>query len=685
MFIHVDRSPGGDEPRKLKVFAQGETALSRKLSPFQAQWLLQYVCEKWTNLHNDLSPWRAKLDTYEKKADDNYSDRRTAVDTERTDAARPIFERENNTLGIVSNTIDSVYAKAKDDIFGTRPWLAATPQGADDVQLAQQITRHSQWKIDQSNTEAALIDAIRLALDLGTVFVKPRWYTETETFVGPDIVAVNKVTGKPVMSADGDHVRSNEEIPADYPDSGNIEWKEMETEQTQTVYHNLDTACLDYKDVAFDPTATDLDLRLTPFFCRFKMGLHDLCAHYKLTPEQKQTLTDAVTLIDTDGQAREHRGEDISSTSSMDSDAESNPEIMLIEGFLRCDPFNSGSPIRMRVVFSPDLNAIFQLDYLANVTPGGILPIFPVRCFKTPRRIIGKGYWERFEKAEDCIDGLYNVTTVRNRESADVFTGFRPDLLKDEVEGQDVVNHPTKVFELNEQADDIAKVFSFVAKPDNNNRTDQLLQQMTQILQLRLGTVTAAQGELTGVPSNDTATGSKLIQGKGDLLTGCQIAQIMSDLEKPVEFAVALIYAHQDTDETFTWGEGNTLELVEIQADTVNALRMNVSLSLTQSKSLQMLESAKAAIEIAMQYAQIPEAEKEGLRGIFIQAIHALGFHDADKVIREAVVDVAGISALLPESVRPAFEEFAAQQGMAMPADGTEGTTEAAGPETPEA
>ena len=671
MIIIPDADSG--DTKKLKVFAKEGTALSRQFSEHQAQWLLDYAIEKWSNLHGALLNWRNKLDHFEKLSDDDYSDRKSQIDYDRTDAARPIYERENNNLGVVSSACDAVYAKAKDDIFGTRPWLAATPQGTDDKELAENITRHSQWKFDQSNLEETAIDAIRLAIDLGTAFIKPRWLKEPETYIDTQNVAWSKSKKAAVKTETGEFITNEADIPTDYPNAGNdIEWKEQEMEQTRIVYNNIDACCIDYKDIAFDPAAPSLDLRHTPVFVRFRKGLHDIVAEYKLTDDQRDELMAAASILTGDENARSHRAEN-ANTSSMDLDSEANPEITLIEGFIRCNPLGNGSPIRMRIVFSPDLHSIFKVDYLVKTTPDGILPVFPVRCFKVARRVIGKGYRERFEKDEDFVDTVFNSMVVRQRESADVYVGFRPAKFKDQMEGKDIVNFPGKIFELDPETENIAEALSFVTKPDNSSRSDQLMQQMIQFLQLRTGNVSASQNQMTGIPSNDTATGSKLIANKADTLTTCQIDQMMTDLEKPVEFCVHLNYANQDRDETFTWGEGKDAKLLEIKANDVQGLRINVSLALSQSQNLQKLEAAKVAIQIYMQYPAIPETDKAGARVLFIQALRSLGFNEADTIIREPIMDAAGIDALLPEELRPMFQAFLQQMGMAAPVEAMPG------------
>jgi hypothetical protein len=332
-----------------------------------------------------------------------------------------------------------------------------------------------------------------------------------------------------------------------------------------------------------------------------------------------------------------------------------------VEGFIRCDPFGKGNPKRLHVVFSPGLNMIFRSDYLANVTPEGILPVFPVRCFKTPGRVIGRGYFERYEEGNDSIDGKYNSVEYRDRMSSNPIAGIHEDVLADELSDEDVVLEPGKVFKL--KAEKTLKDFiEFLAMPDLNSRTVELLNQNLQMLQMRTGISSASQGELKGVPQSNTATGVNQIISRGAVLLKWPITQIKNDLEKPVEYAVHLNYANQDDDETFVWGEGKDAELINIKANDVKGLRANVSLSLTQSQNQTKLQSAQAAIGIAATYSTLPEIEKTAQRRLFVQAIKSLGFDDADKIIRDAIVNPAEILNLLPPELKPVFEQFLASQ-----------------------
>lgn len=656
----------GERARPARLLTGGKTALSAGLSDFQKQWLLHYCIDQWAAYHSALVDWRSKLEKYERMADDDYTDRTKHPDPERTNALKSIFEKQNHTLGVVSGFCDFVYAQARDDVFGTRPWLAATPQGMADNKLAELVTKHSQWKFDQSNIEDTLCDTIRSAIDLGTQFVKIRWVKDVETYETAEYVAFSISANAPILAANGDYITKQEDLEGIIEDGADVEWREMLIEQTETVYNNIVAENLDFKDVAFDVTAPELKLDRTDFFHRFRIGILDAISFYGLDEEKALALRDSVNRDDSS--VRDHRGE-IAPGLTSDwgiEDKNANPQVTMVEGFVRVDPFQKGQAKRLHVVFIPDVNVLIYCDYLANTSPGGIIPVFPVRCFKVPNRIIGRGYFEKYEDADTAIDGQYNAVTYHNRRQSVPFVGIHKDALADDLEGRDIVIDPERPFEL--APDKTMKDFmEFLSMPDLNGRSVELMNQMLQLAQMRSGITSASQGELKGVPNANTATGVRQLVSRGATLVRWPIDQMMGDLERPVEYSVILNYANQDLDETFVWGEGRDAELMEIRAGDVKGLRANVSLRLTQSQNQNKLENAMAATEIGIKYAQLPEVEKQSQRRLYVQAVSALGFNDAEKIIREAVFDTQGILSVLPPEMQETFAAFLHQNGMMAP------------------
>jgi len=672
------------------VLADGETALSKGLSDYQKSWLLNYATDQWRALHGSLSAWRAKLEKFERMADDDYSDRIGRPDPETTDATRSIFSRQNHTLGVTSGFADFLFAQVKEDAFGTRPWIAATPQGPDDNDLADRLSKYAQYKFDQSDIEASYIDALRSACDLGTVFVKERWVKDVETFERAEYVA-HGPDGQPILDpVTGEFVKDPEQLLELGFSDGMVEWRETLVEQTVTTFNNVAADLLDFKDVAFDNLAPYLNLRFTEFFHRFRVGLLDAISFYDLDDERAGSLRNSVN--DDHGVARDHRDENTDySSAMMSANLDANPQITLVEGFIRVDPFQKGKPKRIHIVFSPELAVLLRSEYLAEDSPDGILPVFPVRCFKYPGRIIGRGYFEKFEDANNAIDAQYNSVTFANRRASVPITGVDRTALDDQREGKDIEISPDKIYEL-APGRKLAEFLEFLQYPDLSNRSIELLNQMLQMAQMRSGITSAAQGELKGVPSSNTATGTRDIQSRGAVLTKVPVTQMTDDIELAAQFAVFMLCANQDTDETFMWGEGKDAELIELKSAEVRDIKINVALTLTQSQSQNKLEASMAAANLGLQYVSLQEVDKQGQRRLYVQALAALGFNDADKIIREAAVDPLSLLALLPPDMQAMFQQFLAQNGM-LPEVGPDGQplersgapTDAPLPETPAA
>jgi hypothetical protein len=644
-----------------------ETALEKRMGEMKAEIFLQETCDEYRNLYLGMNEWRAKMDQFERMHEGDFSHRiGEPVRDGSLSIATDIFRKENGTMGLSSGYVDFMAAQAKSDLYGTSPWMAATPEGSDDTDLAERITKNCQWKFNHSNLEQAMTDADRIACWGGTAFVKPRWERNIEEYAENVPAAYHTPSKQFIAGADGDYVTEQEALQAILDEHGvdgaEIEWKEVVIDRTDTVYDNLRVDVLDHRDIAFEPKAQYLDLAYTDVFHRFRIGLLDAIRKYNIPKEHHELLKQCV--VQGDEEVRPERGESSNTDKTPNHDEDgSNPQITLVEGFRCADPLGTGKLIRIHCVFSDIAQFMFQCDYLRNVTPGGIMPVFPKRIHKIPRRIFGVGYFEKTREDNDAVDRHHNTVTQRNSLSSSVIVAFQPDALEDDSEGRDGVIDQEKPFVL-KPGKTMADLFSFAQIPDANNRSIELLNQRLQMSQIRTGISTSVQGELKGVPQANTATGTMAMQSRGALLLKDPIDQLAADTERIIEYAVHLKYAHHDVEETFTWGEGKDAELLTIKPGDVAGLRMNVSLTLVQSQSQTKLENARAAIAIASEYSMLPETEKTAQRTLYVQAIRSLGFHEAEDVIREAITDPMGILALVPMEMQEAVAAALAQVGL---------------------
>ncbi|MEY3898820.1 MAG: hypothetical protein RLZZ214_4342 [Verrucomicrobiota bacterium] len=657
-------TPENGRKKKAVNVASRKSPLARELKDFHAQWLLTHVSERWSTLHNNMGSWRCKMEKWERMSEEDYSDRRHAVDPVNASSVRDIFTDQNDTLGTVAGFVDFHEAQSRDDIFGTRPWLAATPEGRDDNELAEIMTKHAQWKFNQGDLEDALIDALRISTWGGTAFIKPVWDNDVDVFTRRVPVAHDVATGQPILSAAGDYVRTAEELAEMGITEEMMEWQEIEIEETEIISRNVSASCLDFKDIAFETTAKSLDLKHTDVFCRFRMGFLDVMERYQIPEERRNDLMG--TVLGISEEARDHRDETDPSGPLGTNEQNANPTVTLVEGFVRCDPLGKGRASRIHVIFSPDLNILFAVDYLSNITPGGILPVFPVRIFKIPNRVFGKGYFEKYENPNNAIDRQYNVVTYRNRNGAHIHTAFQPEALKDGGEDREILLDPHTPYVLAPDKS-ITDLIGFAVAPDNNNTAITLLNQTMQMIQMRSGITSAAQGELKGVPSASTATGTNQLTSRGATIIKDPIDTQTNDIRRIVEYSTILLYANQDRDETFTWGEGKATSLLTIKAGDVQGIRANVTLTLVQAQNQQKLQSAMTAIDVVTKYIQVPEPDKVAARRAFVQALSAIGFNDADSIIRAAAVDPMGILALCPPEIAPLVQQAFEQAGLIAP------------------
>lgn len=676
----------GDIPANNKEFrfVAADSPLAKKLGTIERSWLMRHLTDRFSALDGNMNSWRGKMAKWERMSEEDYKDRIGQRDDVNPSNVNDIFLKQNESLGVVAGFNDFHFAQAKDDIFGTRPWLAATPEGKDDYDLADVMTKHAQWKLNQSDVEQTLVDALKISTWGGTAFVKAAHAKEIEEF--EKIVSVAHWTplgaafwkkqkgqpvkaGEPIYGAGGDYAQTQDELVSMGLSKEHIEWRKITVTDTQTVYGNVTNQWIDYRDIAFETTAPELTLRHTDVFLQFRMGLLDLMERYGIDESHKPGL---MGILGATGVAKDHRNETEPGLDLL-PEYEGNPPVKLVEGYVRCAPFRGKSPVRIHAIFSPDLNILFSVDYLANVTPGGILPVFPVRINKIPGRVFGVGYYEKYESTNNAIDRHYNQITYRNRHNAHVWTAFQPDALADHGEGQNEYElDSAKPMKLAPDKT-IADAIQFAVAPDNNARSEMLLNSQMQMIQMRSGITSAAQGELKGVPSASTATGTRDLQSRGATLVKCPIDEQTKDIQKIVEFDVILIYANQDRDETFTWGEGREASLLAIRAEDVLGIKANVTLTLTQAQNQQKLQSAMTAIDIVTKYIAIPEMEKPAARFAFVQALSSVGFHNAQEIIRDAAVDPAGILALMPPEIKPIVEQALAQAGFIAPKGDSQG------------
>lgn len=665
-----------------------QSPLESELTEDRRVWLVGYLADEYDRVARTLGTWRQDLAKWEKRMADDYEDRQTKTDVENSDFST-IFAKQNDSLGMVAGFCDFAFAQAKDDILGGDEWLAVSPVGSSDNVLADKIRKHAPWKLEKCGVLAPMSDGLRLTPNLGTAFLKVTWDEKAETVKSFQSVLHHK--GQPVLDPQGlpvtarlaevgaspalpvnpgdgalfsaaksaanaflpgRKVVSPEGLPDMTFDAKEVEYVDMPVERLVIVKNGVEMRIVDYNDITFDLTAAQLDLFHTPVFERFKIGVLDAIAEYGLDEEMATRLHDLTFARPKTG-AETARGNEADAPDSLDPENRRiNAPVTLIEGYLRCDPLDTGKPVRIYAVFAPEADLLLRCDYLENITPGGTVPIFPLRWWKQPNRITGRGYPDVYEDPNDRIDGLHNAADWRDRFAAQPISGFHRSALADpdKLDGEMDLSKPVELAE----GKSISDFIEFANVPDLSSRTIELMNQVLQMQQMRTGITSASQGELKGVPSANTATGTRDIISRGSTLLKWPIDDIRADLLAAVAYAVKLLYANQDTDETFNWGEGDARELIELKVEEVADLDVDVTFELSQTQNQELMQNAQAAVGFIQSYLAIPEPEKAAVRPLFVQLLNTLGFRNAEQSIREPLPMPAGGMAIDPATGLPA-------------------------------
>jgi hypothetical protein len=643
-----------------------------------------YLDGRIQSIHSQLNDFRTKRRKYELQMNDNFSWRQgagtlgTLKSSSFDEFGNTIFDRQNDSLNIVGGFAAFMVARTVDDVYGTDPYYQVFPEGLADHVLADSIQKHSEWKLRMSTCKAAGLDAIDSAIGLGEALHKQTWVREVDIYEDRHNLLVYVQTGEAVVCSDGSNVYGpndetgepgDEVIPTAAIDQmtgaavmllqvtkdptlmlpvETVTWQEMEVERVNVSYNNIKANIVHYGDILVPETAESLeDADFVGQRCQ--MRLSEIIAKYQIDDatismfetESYDQKTEAAKPRDYIGEMEENHPR----TEILD------PLISLVECWVKHDPIGDRRQRRIYALYAPNQKVLVTMDYIANVTPEGKLPYTIVRAFAVKNRWYGRGYFEIYEAAQEFIDRHLNYVAHRNRFHANPIVAFDPtSLVEDEETDGDFELTPGLLLRLKSgfKMEDAFQLFQF---PDLDERTWQLMQMMIQVIQVRSGITSAAQGETSNLPSTSTATGIESILQSASTLARQPMNLMKQGLEKALLYSIKLIYANMDRDEIFSYMEGDQQKVGALSMVQVQTLEMNVRLLLTRFKQRENLESAGKAIDIMKNYVLLPEGEKPSQRTLYVQAIKGLGFDNADTIVRQPITMDPVTGAPLPPGV----------------------------------
>jgi hypothetical protein len=642
--------------RRKKAKTPLEDALAADGGRRAAQ-LVEWARADWNNCRSGLTTWRANRRKWAQEAQDIFKHREQRGS--RYEDGRPVvFEAQNDSLNVIGALAEFAAAQAEQDVFGGEPWFSALPVGKNDPELAEMIQKHLQWTFRDGRKVQSYCTGISRAVTLGECFTKTCYHIETDTY--EEQMDVLHEDGAPVLLGNGyvtaDRLREAEQtLQLD----GELDWRPVYQERQEVLSQGPETTVLSFEDVAFREDAPALDLRYTNFYHAVEMSALEAMRKFGLSQQDAVRLAQAASVTATAGAVRESgevlradaMADDLPEAVFGDEEGERlmNSRIRLVEGFVRLDPLGDGVERRLHIVFPPAADAwLVSANYLANISPNAELPVKVAVWEEVPERLYGRGFFAKYENVQKQIDDLWNQVGFRNRMHANPITGFHPEKLEQEEEETDLVLRAGMSLTM-KSGERLAEAIEFLAFPDLDSRSMELMQVGIQMVQLRSGISSASQGDMSAVPENNTATGIRQLMGRAAVLLKKPIRSLRRSFGRDFSYTVRLLYTNFDREEAFVWGEGRNAELITMTREKIANLDIDVRMLLTQEHNQSKLEGSTAATSIFTQYVGLPEMEKKSGRPLYLQAIKALEFDNADDIIRQPVLTLEEAVKLLPE------------------------------------
>lgn len=661
------------------------TALQSRIGKPAIQKMAQSWCDRVKSVCGQLESRWTKQDNYLLQSEDRFDWRKTQGEQ---DPERPtaIFGKQNDSINIVGGFSEYMTARTVDDLLGSEPFFSVDPEGRADKLLAETMQRHAEWRIHRSDLSSRFIDAIKGAYDIGEGVLKITYqpqYTFSERLAN---VLVDE-NGQYLLTEDGDYIEDSvpiiETIPtdptqaedpvmveptdADVMDAEVMEGiaPEMAVEepiaQEPVIYPetapHINLAGMEYsyaqvylpEEIPCGEALQAHVLHHRDFLCPINAESpekSDFCGHLydlPLSEAKQRWKIDKETmdlLKQEDGRPKsanrkpDHDREEMEESFDPAILEDGDPIIQFAECYIRI--VVDGMPTRIMAILALAARKCVYCDYLGAVFPKAKLPFYVVRATPVKNRWYGRGMFELYDYAQQFIERQLNYVAYRNRYHANPIKAIKRDNILNVAEGDDIPLAPDSTLEIN-PTKSLEDTIQFVTFPDLDTRTMDLLQMMMQTVQLRSGISTASQGGIEAMPQNSTATGINAIINSGNVLSRLPIRHIRRTLEQATFFALKLIYANLDEEETFTYLEGENAKLLSLSRKQIETLDFDIRLTMNRFRQREQAETGQMAINIINGYLQTPEPEKEAVRQLYVDILKSFNIEDADRRVRRPI------------------------------------------------
>ncbi len=630
---------------------------SFKLTEDQETELLRYLKDRRESLESDNND-RIKADRRSWLAYEQSVENREQLDT--------IFEKSNLPLPITALAVEHFVSRFEDDILAVSPFFHFNPQGPGSRLRSEDYDRYFQWKMRQSGTRENLQDQLLPICVQRAAIFKSVYFEDVKEWIDNEArILHDRETGEPieilgmgyVIEAEAKWLEVPDPIEPVDPETGEPntrqqlagdesfffdperhEWRQPEDGGVyfrESVYSggksmpvpsdafyapmNARTLSLQDTGVLLHTYDKPLSWAKKNFLRRRWFSVKDMeeyHAHGDAGPK-------------TEGDQKSDTNEDLQFDKK-------DPTIRVGEFWVRRDVLGWGRPQEFVIFVDLDNDKAIYYEWKAIVCPDMENPFTAIAIGKNKNRWWGQSIPEKIEQHQAFIDKQFNSQAHRNELSANPIGGYNRHNTEEKDEDPEI--YPGKVFNLANNKT-ISDVFTFTQLPNQDAKTQELIEFVIQLLQLWMGISNISQGDYDDLPSHSTATGVEATLREASKLGRRWMRRVIRGFEDHLSKLVKITMATLDEEEAFRYLEGGETHFGRMTPDDIRNMEIEVELVLSQNQGRQKAEAAKMALNTQKEYLATPDALKQYVRPLYEKILVSLGYDNTNELLPEVSTD----------------------------------------------
>jgi hypothetical protein len=599
---------------------------------------------------------------------------------------RGIFEESNHTVPISRRIVQQQVSRAIKYFVGTEPFMAASPIGESDKEIADKVNRYANFKLRKAKLKKTIERAIYGAFIRGETVVKTTHLDQSVTYETEAVVMIGE-DGNPIIAADGDYIYFDDDIievepvvpegedPMDFvpqsvlgrdqvtpiPSEANRLYEARTIERTVTHYRGPESKPVYFRDFLCPLNAEsiqDAD-QICHLYDMPVMSLVDMIVQNNSIQGSEDSYIRGLNLIrevaSESGQpstaANKPRpelnesGEDLTSEGEAEATTR-EPTTEIAETYLRFDVDEDGRYEDVILVYDRKNNIPLFYDHVANVTPDSKRPFRCVRINPVEGRWHGIGSMEIFEPIQKIVDLSFNRWNFSQSSSGRIDL-FRP---YNTIEGDSNPN-----LEMNwggtytplpdKTSDDVIE--TVYLEDIKSDELQNLIEFNLQMAMNMSGVASVNDSEMAGMDSTKLATGIRNIDLSGHELFGVYVSDLEDGIEDLVHQAVLVTMANLDEDEVFEFFEGGAPEMGVMSPAEINHLDLNIRLEMTRYHAEQQLQQNLQASAIVREFYSLPPQIQMQTVQFYVDILKAFQIQNAERYLVPSNVQI-GVEPGLP-------------------------------------